>query len=69
LRRDYQVIYNPYGVIAEMPDGTIRPALCFISPHIPNAAPEPNYVSELAECAREMLAPESYINYIKGFDK
>jgi len=69
LKRDFQIIYNPYGVLAEIPDGTIRPALCYISPHIPDADPDPAYVNELAECAREMLAPESYVNHIKRFNK
>jgi hypothetical protein len=69
LRKDFQVIYNPYGVMAEMLDGTIKPALCFISTHMPDAAPDSTYVNELAECAREMLAPECYINHINGFNQ
>lgn len=69
LRRDFKLVYNPYAVMAELPDGTMRPALCFISSHVPDADPDPSYIHELAECAREMLAPESYIKLIKSYAK
>ena len=69
LRRDFKIVYAQCAVVAELPDGSKRPALCFISPHIPDADPDPSYVKELAECAREMLAPEGYIKQIKDFIK
>ena len=69
LRRDFEIVYNSCAVMAELPDGTVRSALCFISPHIPDADPDPLYVQELAKCAKEMLAPEGYIKRIKDFIK
>lgn len=69
LKRDFKIVYHPYAVLVEMPDGSTRPALCFISPHIPDAVADPSYVNELAQCAREMQAPENYLKHIMTFRK
>lgn len=67
LRQNFKIVYNPYAVIAELPDGTMRPTLCFISSDIPDSDPDPSYVHELSECAKEMQAPNDYIKLILGF--
>ena len=66
LRQNFKIIYNPFAVLAELPDGSIRPTLCYISPDIPDADPCPSYVHELVKCAKEMQAPEGYIKLIEG---
>ncbi len=59
--------YSPYPVLAEMPDGLIRQALCYISEAFDSGTPKPSYIEEMIRCAREMNAPESYISHIKSF--
>lgn len=67
LKNQFSIVYHPYPVIAELPDGSMRAALCFISSSIPDATPDSGYINEMVECAREIQAPESYISHIKSF--
>jgi hypothetical protein len=55
--------------VAEMSDGLLRSALCYISEEFSCGDPESTYIDEMAQCAREMNAPESYILHIESFRK
>lgn len=67
LRTSFGINYHPFPLLAQITNGTIQPALCYLSSDIPDAAPDPAYVRELAECAKELSAPESYIRHILSF--
>lgn len=67
LRTTFGISYHPFPVLAQLADGSFKPALCYLSSNIPDAPPDPAYVRELAECARELSAPESYIRHIPSF--
>ncbi len=63
----FGISYYPYPVIAELADGSLKPALCYISFDIQDSLAAPDYVNALARCATELEAPEAYIGYIKSF--
>jgi hypothetical protein len=67
VKEKFGQTYFPYPVLAEMPDGLIRQALCFISEVFDCGTPEPSYIEEMIKCAKEMNAPESYISHIASF--
>ena len=67
LNTNYSITYNPFPVIAMFAAGKLRPALCYISFDIQDSKPEPGYVDELASCAAELGAPETYIEHIRSF--
>jgi hypothetical protein len=62
-------VYYPYPVMAEMDNGLLRQALCFISEEFDCGAPEPDYLNEMTQCANEMNVPVSYIMHIESFRK
>jgi hypothetical protein len=66
-RTTFRINYHPFPVLAQFTNGTFQPALCYLSRDIPDGPPAPAYVRELAECARELSAPESYIWHILSF--
>ncbi len=63
----FGITYDPYPVIAELADGSSRPALTYISLDLQDAPPDPEYVGAMARCAAELEAPEAYIDHIKSF--
>ena len=67
LKEQFGIIYQPYPVMAELSDGSIRAALCFISSIITDDAPDNGYIDEMMICAREMHAPEIYLSHIDAF--
>ena len=67
VRETFNINYWPYPVFAETQDGLIRQALCFTSEPFNLGDPDSSYIDEMKECAREMLAPESYILHIESF--
>ncbi len=67
LNDKFGITYYPYPVIAELADGGLKPALCYISFDIRDSLADPDYVNELARCATELEAPEAYIRHIKSF--
>jgi hypothetical protein len=69
LNDRFGITYYPYPVFAELADGSSKPALCYLAFAIEDSPADTSYVSELARCARELEAPESYIDYIKSFMK
>jgi hypothetical protein len=54
-------------VITELADGSLKPALCYISFDIRDSLADLEYVNELARCATGLEAPEAYIGHIKSF--
>ncbi len=69
VHRLYGQMYYPYPVMAELDKDLFRQALCFISEPFDSGTPEPQYINEMIECAKEMDAPNSYIEHIKSFQK
>ena len=69
LNDRFGITYYPYPVFAELAGGSSKPALCYLAFAIEDSPADTSYVSELARCARELEAPESYIDYIKSFMK
>jgi|GEM_PF-431101 len=67
VHETYGHAYYPYPVLAEKPDGLMRPALCFIAEDLSSGDPDPAYIEEMIQCAQEMQAPASYILYIESF--
>lgn len=59
LRTTFGINYHPFPVLPELANGRLGPALCYLSFDIPDAPPDPSYVQALAECAKELSAPES----------
>jgi hypothetical protein len=69
VQKKFGHVYYPFPVLAEMPDGLLRSALCYISEEFSCGDPESTYIDEMAQCAREMNAPESYILHIESLRK
>ncbi len=67
LNDKFGITYYPYPVIAELADGSLKPALCYISFDIRDSLADLEYVNELARCATGLEAPEAYIGHIKSF--
>jgi hypothetical protein len=59
--------YLPEPVLAEALNGALRPALCYIAPHMSDAPAERDYINQLAECVRAMGHPEWYAAYVESF--
>lgn len=67
LKEQFGIVYQPYPVLAQLLDGSVRAALCYISGNIPDADPDPAYIEEMIECAGAMQAPQSYQDHIRSF--
>src|SRR5688572_24845624 len=59
--------YSPEPVLAESFDGAVRPALCYIAPHMDDAPPTIEYVDQLVEAARRVGLPEWYVEFVESF--
>jgi Gamma-glutamyl cyclotransferase, AIG2-like len=66
LEERFGLEYLPEAVLVESLDGVLRPALCYLAAHMPEAPPEPQFVKQLAECARTMQLPEWYALHIES---
>jgi hypothetical protein len=67
LNDTFGITYYPYPVVVELADARQIPALCYISFDIQDSPADPKYIAELARCARELEAPEDYIDHIQSF--
>ena len=67
LERVFGFRYLPEAVLAEALDGTLRPALCYIAPHMDDDTPEPDFIKQLAACVRGLGLPEWYAVYVESF--
>jgi hypothetical protein len=66
LERSFGVIYRPEAVVAITLDGSLRPVFCYIAHNMTEAAPQPQFVQQLAQCVRTMGHPEWYAAHIEG---
>jgi hypothetical protein len=66
LAKNFGLIYLPEAVLASTLDGALRPALCYIAPVMLDAAPDPTFVEQLAQCIRTMGLPEWYAAHVES---
>jgi Gamma-glutamyl cyclotransferase, AIG2-like len=66
LETNFGVIYRPEAVLAVTLDGSLLPAICYIAENMPEAAPDPQFVRQLAQCVRTMGHPEWYATHIEA---
>jgi hypothetical protein len=66
LEKNFGIQYLPEAVLAAMQDGSLRPALCYIVPDMADAAPDPKFVQQLAQCVRTMGHPEWYAKHVEA---
>lgn len=59
--------YFPEAVLCEKLDGTLRPALCYISPETELAPATDEYLDRIVEPARDLDFPQWYIDRIEEF--
>lgn len=67
LEERFGLKYLPEPVLAEALDGTVRPALCYIAPHMDDAPATSDYVGQLAEAVRAAGLPEWYAELVESF--
>jgi hypothetical protein len=67
LEKNFGIKYLPEAVLATTQDGFVLPALCYIVPHLPDSAPDPAFVKQLAQCVRSMGHPEWYAAHVESF--
>ena len=66
LEKNFGIKYLPEAVFAATLDGALRPALCYIVPHMLDAPADPSFVKQLAQCVRTMGLPEWYASYVES---
>ena len=67
LEERFGLKYLPEPVLAEALDGTVRPVLCYIAPHMEDGQATSEYVGQLAEAVRSANLPEWYAEFIESF--
>jgi hypothetical protein len=67
LEKNFGIKYVPEAVLATTRDGFVLPALCYTVPQLPDAAPDPAFVKQLAQCVRSMGHPEWYAAHVESF--
>ena len=67
LEKNFGIKYLPEAVLATPRNGFVLPALCYTVPHLPDSAPDPAFVKQLAQCARSMGHPEWYAANVESF--
>lgn len=67
LEERFGLTYLPEAVVAETLDGSLRPALCYLAPHMIEGDAEPAYIHQLAECVRELGLPDWYADFVESF--
>lgn len=60
-------IYLPEAVLIETWEGTFRPALCYIAPHMESRPAEREYVDRIVNPAHDLGFPDWYIQKLKSF--
>lgn len=59
--------YLPHAIITRTDAGTWRPALTYVCPSLPDAAPDPAYVDSIAAAARANGLPADHVAWIETF--
>jgi hypothetical protein len=67
LEKNFGIKYVPQAVLATTRDGFVLPALCYMAPQLPDSAPDPTFVQQLAQCVRSMGHPEWYAAHVESF--
>ena len=67
LEAHFGLKYLPEPVLIEAFDGTVRPVLCYIAPHMDDAPAMSDYVGQLAEAVRAAGLPEWYSEFVESF--
>ena len=67
LEERFGLKYLPEPVLAEALDGSVRPVLCYIAPHMDDAPPTSDYIGQLAEAVRAAGLPEWYAEFVESF--
>lgn len=60
-------VYLPEAVLVETWEGSFRPALCYIAPHMQSKPAEREYVDRIVNPAREFRFPDWYIQKLVSF--
>jgi cation transport regulator ChaC len=58
-------VYLPHPVLVELPGGSYRPALCYISPHMEARPADRDYIERILAPAREHGFPADYLQRIE----
>jgi hypothetical protein len=67
LEKNFGIRYFPEAVLAKTREGFVLPALCYLVPQLPDSAPDPPFVKQLAQCVRSMGHPEWYAAHVESF--
>jgi hypothetical protein len=67
VRDELGVNYFPEAVLCEKLDGTMIPALCYISPATERASAAANYLDRVLAPAREFGFPDWYLKRLEEF--
>lgn len=74
LRKLYQkiqdtvgLIYLPEATLAELLDGSLQTALCYIVPQMEAGTPDAEYLGQMVAAAEAIRAPDWYLTHIKSF--
>ena len=62
-----QLFQRAMSVLCEKLDGTLMPALCYISPETELAPATDEYLDRIVEPARDLDFPQWYIDRIEAF--
>jgi hypothetical protein len=60
-------VYLPHPVIVETMGGSLRPALCYIAPEMPEKPAANDYVDRIVGPAKQYGFPEWYIERLESF--
>lgn len=66
LKREFDLQYDPHPVSTVDHHGRISSALCFLCADMVDGAPEPQYLKDMAFCAKSVGAPQHYIDHISA---
>ena len=67
LEKNFGVRYVPEAILATTREGYFLPALCYVVPQLPDSAPDPAFLRQLAQCVRSMGHPEWYAAHVESF--
>jgi hypothetical protein len=66
LEKNFGLKYLPEAVLTSTLDGALRAALCYMAPTMIDAAPDPAFVKQLAQCVRTMGLPDWYAAHVES---
>jgi|SRR5271168_2116399 len=66
LEKNFGIKYAPQAVLATTRGGFALAALCYIAPQMPDSAPDPAFVKQLARSVRSIGHPEWYAAHVES---